>query len=85
MRRVSSLLLTRSFHVGGLKVRFLAGVETAVRLGIKFWFADKELSPSDSILGLLFLFFLIASYLALELPRSTPRSRTSLSSNSRGC
>ena len=40
-----------------LKVTFLGvGVETAVRLGFKSWFADVELSTSNSIWGLLSLF-----------------------------
>ena len=45
-------MLTKKFQIVWLKVTFLGEVETAVRLGVKSWFADVELSTSDSILGL---------------------------------
>ena len=39
------------------KITFLGEAENAIRLGTKFLFADMELSTSDSIWGLLPLFF----------------------------
>ena len=48
----TSLVLTKKFQIVRLKVTFLGEVETAVRLGVKSWFADVGLSTSDSILGL---------------------------------
>ena len=39
------------------KITFLGEAKTAVRLGMKSWFADVGLGTSDSLLGLLFLFF----------------------------
>ena len=43
------------FYTDWLKVTFQGETETAVRLGIKSWFADMGLSTSDCIWGLLFL------------------------------
>ena len=40
-----------------VKTTILGEVITAVRLPTKSWFADVGLSTSDSVLGLLFLFF----------------------------
>lgn len=40
-----------------IKITFLGEAETAVRISIKSCFSDLELSTSDSILGLLTLFF----------------------------
>lgn len=48
-------MLTRQFQIDWLKVTFLGEAETAVRLGIRYWFADVGLSTGDSTLGLLFL------------------------------
>ena len=56
LEQITSLVLTRLFQIDWLKVTFLAEGETAVRLGIKSWFADMGLSTSDSIWGLLPLF-----------------------------
>ena len=39
-----------------LEITFLGEDETAIRLGIEYWFADGGLNTSDSILGLPFLF-----------------------------
>lgn len=39
-----------------LKDAFLGEAKTTIRLSIKSWFADLELSTSDSIWGLLFYF-----------------------------
>lgn len=47
------------FQIDWLNITFLGEAETIVRSGIKFWFADVELSTSDSILG---LFLLILSF-----------------------
>ena len=55
-RQITSLVLTRKFKTNWLKVTFLDGAENAVRLSIKTWFTDTELSTADSIWGLLFLF-----------------------------
>ena len=62
IRWVTSQVLARKFQTGLVKITFLGEAETAVRLGIRSWFADMGLSTSDSILGLLSLFFTILSF-----------------------
>ena len=57
VRWIVFLLLTRKFQIDWFKITFLGEIDTAVRLGIKSWLADMRLSTSDSILGLLSLFF----------------------------
>ena len=56
---ITSLVLTWKFQIDRFKIMFLGGVEAAIRLGIKSWFADVGLSTSDSILDLLSLFNLV--------------------------
>lgn len=47
------LLLTRQVQIDWFKLTVLGEVETAIRLGMKSWFAYVRLSTGDSILGAL--------------------------------
>ena len=80
IRQMASLVLTRQLQPDRLKVTYLGEAETAIRLGIKSWFAGfvaAGLSTSASTLGLFFCFFVffltVATYavaLGLRLGRA---------------
>lgn len=63
MWETTSLVPTRPFQVGWLKVSFLGEVEAAIMSGIKSRFVDVGLSTCDSFSELLFLFNSLHVYL----------------------